>query len=96
MAGINISTDAPAGKPDLFAISTTVEEVGNLLKSYTQLMFNANQPTVSDPEQVARACDQIYALLTAVNAQLDRLQGVPDALMNYLRAARRESEGGAA
>lgn len=96
MAEINISTEAPTGKPGLIDISNTVEGVSHLLKSYFQLMAEANQFVVSDPGQCGRACDQTYALLVAANAQLDRLQGVPDALMDCLRAARMESEEGAA
>lgn len=96
MAQINISTEAPAGKFDLSEISRTVEDVTFLLKNYTELLFEAGQFAVDDHAQATRGANQIYALLTAVRTQLDKLEEVPDALMNYRRAMSNGCEGRAA
>ncbi len=82
MAEINISTEAAAGNPGLFELTVTVEDITFLLKSYTELLFDAGQFDVSDAENATRGANQIYALLTAVRTQVDHLEKVSDALRN--------------
>lgn len=81
------STEAPIDSK-IHDLSTEVEEAGHLLKCYMQLMFDANQPSFSDEESCRRSCDHTYALLTAVRVQIDRLQEVPEALIDCVRSLR--------
>lgn len=82
-----MSADKQAAAPDMWASITVIEEVGCLLNSYTELLFDANQFLPDDPADCSRANAQIYALLTAVRAQLDRLNDIPDVLMQVRREA---------
>lgn len=74
MAEIN-STEATQTRVILDA-ATTVEEVGNLLSSYVDLMLDVNLN--SDGSD---GIPRVYALLVAAQTQLERLATVPDALI---------------
>lgn len=76
-----MSVNKQAVAPDVWDSITAVEEVSCLLNSYTELLFKANHFLPNDPADCLRANAQIYALLTAVRTQLDRLKSIPDALM---------------
>ncbi len=92
MTGIH-STEAPIRR-EIAHVSTEVEDAGFLLNSYMQLLFDANQYTITDAEQCGRACSQIYALLVAARVQVDRLQAVPDALMRCAALVPPDGSGG--
>lgn len=79
-------TSAKDGKLlDAAELSTEVEEAACLLKSYCQLANEAAQFQCADAEQSEQAQAHIYALLTAMQQQIERLGKVPEALMALSR-----------
>lgn len=93
------TTDVISAKPDAAALSTEVEEATYLLKNYCQLANEAAMFQCNDAEQSAQAQAHIYALLTAMKPQIERLGKVPEALMalsRYARTTQGAAEGGAA
>lgn len=84
---------AKGGKlSDAAALSTEVEEAAFLLKSYCQLANDAAQFKHTDAEQSGQAQAHIYALLTAMQPQIERLGKVPEALMALSRNDRATRE----
>lgn len=82
MADLHSINAQDTAKRHIFEWSTSIGEVHGLLDTYHDLLLYSASWGLEDEEQGRRAQERIFALLTAIKPQLDRLASISDEMLD--------------